>query len=91
MTNAHAQAPPRQSMVLYAVYLQSADPLPFELQYDAMALAPGLYLVRSPLAQSRLYHAIKRLVAPEALFVGALEHEPKFKGLAKGSLKWLRS
>ncbi|TWT86613.1 hypothetical protein Mal64_34400 [Pseudobythopirellula maris] len=58
--------------------------------HDAMELAEGFFLVRSTDTQSRLYHDLKRLVQPESLFVGKLDERPKFKGVAAGSLKWLR-
>ncbi|MEX0758433.1 MAG: hypothetical protein WD100_02530 [Tistlia sp.] len=56
------------------------------------ALEPRLYLIDSARTQSRLYHAIKReLPRDTPLLVAALAGEPKFKGMAAGSLKWLRS
>jgi hypothetical protein len=57
---------------------------------DAIALAPGLLLVRSALSQSRLYHLVKREAAPESLFVGRLAERPKFTGMRAGSLAALR-
>lgn len=54
-------------------------------------LSPGLLLVDSELSQPKLYHAIKRQARPDALFVGSLSQAPKFKGMAPGSLRWLRN
>jgi hypothetical protein len=58
---------------------------------DSIALSPGLWLVRSDLTQSRLYHLVKRETGAESLFVGRLAGRPKFKGMAAGSLARLRS
>jgi non-ribosomal peptide synthetase component F len=57
---------------------------------DAIALAPDLFLVRSDLTQSRLYHLVKRETGSASLFVGRLAERPKFKGMAAGSLAALR-
>jgi hypothetical protein len=64
---------------------------------DAMAalgsipLSAGLHLVRSDLTQSRLYHLVKRETGTATLLVGRLDGDPKFKGMAPGSLAALRS
>lgn len=61
------------------------------LDGEACALQAGLYLVRSDLSQSKLYHRIKWQLAPDTpLFVAALAGAPKFKGMAAGALKWVR-
>lgn len=57
---------------------------------DITPLSGGLWLVRTALTQSKLYHLVKRVAKPDALFVGRLDEPPKFKGMAAGSLKWLR-
>jgi hypothetical protein len=57
---------------------------------DAIAVAPDLFLVRTDLTQSRLYHLVKRETGSAALFVGRLAERPKFKGMAPGSLAALR-
>ena len=49
-----------------------------------------LFLVSTPEAQSRLYHHVKRLAEPDALFVGRLDSLPKFKGMEDGTTKWVR-
>ncbi len=58
---------------------------------DAIALAPGLYLVRSQETQSRLYHRVKRETGTRTLLVGLLDGHPKFAGMAPGSLAAPRS
>ena len=62
---------------------------------DAQPLAEGLWLVRSDLTRSKLYHRIKwQLPDDTPLLAAPLEDSrdgwPKFKGLADGALKWLR-
>jgi hypothetical protein len=49
-------------------------------------------MVRSERTLSRLYHAIKYQLPPDtALMVAPLAEAPKFKGMAEGALKWLRT
>lgn len=58
---------------------------------DACMLDDSLYLVRSTLSRSRLYHHIKRqLPADTPLLVAPLASDPKFKDMCTGALKWLR-
>ncbi|NDV86506.1 hypothetical protein GTW51_07310 [Aurantimonas aggregata] len=59
-------------------------------ELDAFALAPTMLLVRTGETRSRLYHFVKRRVAPERLVVAGLDEAPKFKGFAPGALNWLR-
>ena len=61
------------------------------LELDSIALSPTLFLVRSDLSQSRLYHLVKRRAGAETLFVGRLDGPPKFMGMSPGSLATLRS
>lgn len=62
-----------------------------DLHGDGVELQEGLYLIRSELSRSRLYHGIKRQLADGSpLLVAPLSDDPKFKGMASGSLKWLR-
>lgn len=42
-----------------------------------------LFLVSTPETQSRLYHHVKRLAQPDALFVGRLDSCPNSKGWKK--------
>ena len=82
---------------LYLLWHDPAAKLPdnFALHGDAHKLADGLWLVRSELTRSRLYHRIKRQL-PEgtALLCTPLGDEPegwpKFKGLSSGAGKWLK-
>lgn len=74
----------------------AAEPAaPLDLHGDGHALAPGLWLVRSELTRSKLYHRIKwQLPEGTALLCAPLsdtdEGWPKFKGLEAGALAWLR-
>lgn len=77
---------------LYVVRVEGGsrrDAVPDNAQ--SVALSDGLFLVRTNATQSQLYHAVKRRTQPEALFVARLDGAPKFKGMADGSLKWVRS
>lgn len=77
---------------LYVVHLSGAgDATAAMAALDAIALSPALFLVRSDLTRSRLYHLVKREAAPESLLVGRLAERPKFTGMAAGSLSALRS
>jgi len=76
---------------LYVVYVEDPETALETAETPAMkALGAGLYLVRSADTQSRLYHDVKHATRPKALFVGRLDDDPKFKGMAEGALKWLR-
>lgn len=59
-------------------------------ELDAFALSPTMLLVRTGETRSRLYHFVKRRLAPERLLVSGLAEAPKFKGFAAGALNWLR-
>ena len=76
---------------LYLVVAEGGAPLADLVdELDAFALAPTMLLVRTGETRSRLYHFVKRRVAPERLFVAGLDEAPKFKGFAAGALNWLR-
>ena len=63
----------------------------FDLHAEHVALRDGLYLFRTALTRSKLYHAIKRRLPDDApLLVAPLADAPKFKGMADGALKWVR-
>lgn len=82
----------RDESGLFIVYVDCAKRMDIAENFDvALQLAPDLSLVRTGESQSRLYHRIKRYADPETLFVGRLNEQPKFKGMAAGSLKWVRS
>ena len=82
---------------LYLLWIDSAAAGDAALDFhgDARPLAEGLWLARSGLSRSKLYHRIKRQL-PEgaALLVAPLadsrEGWPKFKGMEAGALAWLR-
>lgn len=58
---------------------------------DACQLRAGLWLVRSDATRSRVYHCAKRsLPQGTALLVAPLADAPKFKGMAPGSLSFVR-
>jgi hypothetical protein len=66
-----------------------------DLHGDGHPLAPGLWLVRSKLMRSKLYHRIKwQLPEGTALACAPLadtpEGWPKFKGMEGGALAWLK-
>lgn len=82
---------------LYLLWIDPAVEVPggFDLHGDGHPLAEALWLVRSGLSRSRLYHRIKwQLPSGAALLVAPLadtrEGWPKFKGMEPGSLAWLR-
>lgn len=67
----------------------SAEPA---LDLDRFELRPGLILVDSELALSRLYHRIKWALPPGSpLLVAPLAAAPKFKLMDEGALKWVRT
>lgn len=75
---------------LFIVY---CDPeyAPLTLDEDSFTLAKGLFLVRTTLTQSQIYHRIKRILPKDtAILVVEASAAPKFKGMAAGSTKWLR-
>jgi hypothetical protein len=59
---------------------------------EIRVLRPGLVLVDSDQPRSTVYHAVKaELPAGSALLVAQLHEVPKFKGMAPGTLAWLRA
>ena len=83
---------------LYLLWTDPAGELPdgFDFHGDAHPLAEGMWLVRTELRRSRIYHQIKwqleegapLLVAP---MIDNAHGWPKFKGMAAGALAWLRA
>jgi hypothetical protein len=54
--------------------------------------APGLLLIESDDTLSRVYHELKWSLTPASpLIVAPLSATPKLRGLAPGTLSWLRS
>ncbi|WP_324262687.1 hypothetical protein U4960_06140 [Altererythrobacter sp. H2] len=73
----------------------AAPARPLDLHGDGYPLAGGLWLVRSALTRSRLYHRIKwQLPEGTPLACAPLADEPdgwpKFRGMEPGALAWLR-
>ena len=70
---------------LYVVHLggdgETTEPMG---ALDSIPLTPGLWLVRSDLTQSRLYHPVKRETGATNLFVGHLAELPKVMGWRRG-------
>lgn len=86
--------PAQNGAVLYLVWHEGGAALaPSDLDEfgDAFALADDVLLVLTRQSRSRLYHAAKRRARPERLLVAPLADVPKFKGMADGALKWVRS
>jgi hypothetical protein len=79
------------------IYLADVDahdlgPAPAGPWRELVVLRPGLLLVDSDQTRSTVYHALKaELPAGSALLVTQLHEVPKFKGMAPGSLAWLRA
>jgi len=77
---------------LYVVLLEATESLEEVANLpDCHRLTENLFLIRSELTQSRLYHALKRWLKPDGLFVARVKGHPKFKGMEAGALKWLRA
>jgi hypothetical protein len=79
-----------------AVFLGwTAAPVPADLVgpwTELHVAAPGLVLIDSTDTLSRVYHELKwSLPADAALIVAPLAGVPKLKGLAPGTLSWLRA
>jgi hypothetical protein len=75
---------------IFIVYYTGGKPLEAtNISHMARKLEERLFLVSTPETQSKLYHHVKRLAAPEALFVGRLAALPKFKGMQPGTTKWV--
>ena len=82
------------------LYLVWHDPAatpdaPLDLHGDGHPLAEGLWLIRSPLTRSKLYHRIKwQLPGDAAIACAPLEDDPagwpKFKGMESSALAWLK-
>ena len=87
---------PHPDDALYLLWIDPAcAPGQLDLHGDAHPLAEGLWLVRSGLTRSQLYHRIKwQLPEDTALLAAPLDDTregwPKFKGMEAGALAWLR-
>ncbi len=76
------------------VYLAWTPEPPHDLlgPWDELrVVAPGLLLIESSDTLSRVFHELKWALAEDApLFVAPLAATPKLRGLAPGTLSWLR-
>ncbi len=86
--------------ILYLVWHEpasaSVSDRPISWDGDAYPLNDCLWLVRSTLSRSKLYHQTKWQLPPgSALVVAPLDDRPegwpKFKGMRSGADAWLRS
>lgn len=81
-------------MTLFLVWHEEGSALAPELALalESFELRPGLALVDSDLALSRLYHRIKWALPPASpLLVVPLAAAPKFKLMSEGALAWVRA
>jgi hypothetical protein len=78
-------------LAIYVVAATGADDLDAVMAgLDSIALTELMFLVRTDLTQSGLYHLVKRETAPTTLLVGRLQGVPKFKGMSSGAVATLR-
>lgn len=78
--------------MLYIVWVGDDGPLDLDGAGEQFELGPQLRLIESELSQSRLYHLVKWSLPPDtSLLVSAVDGRPKFKGMERGALAWLRS
>ena len=73
----------------------AAAPAEFDLHGDAHPMDDGMWLIRSELTRSKLYHRLKwQLPDDTSIMLAPLFDDPagwpKFKGMAEGALAWLR-
>ncbi|ASK89098.1 hypothetical protein [Sphingorhabdus sp. SMR4y] len=78
-------------MTLYLLYCPQSPEAPLDLHGDGYKIDDNLYVIRSELTRSQLYHRIKwQLENGSPLLLAPLSDAPKFKGMNPGALKWLR-
>ncbi|GAA4715095.1 hypothetical protein GCM10023349_38100 [Nocardioides conyzicola] len=71
-----------------AVDLVMGSPGPWR---EVLETAPGLLLIESDESLSRVYHEVKWLLPDGcALLVAPLAERPKARGVAAGTVSWLR-
>ncbi|WP_157514918.1 hypothetical protein [Nocardioides sp. J54] len=64
-------------------------PGPWREMHEA---GPGLLLIEATDTLSRVFHEIKWMIPDDcALLVAPLDHRPKARGAAAGTVSWLRS
>jgi hypothetical protein len=73
----------------------TSEPVPADVLgpwREVHVAAPGLAMIDSDDTLSRVYHELKWSLAPGAsLLVAPVAATPKLKGVAPGTLSWLRS
>lgn len=83
---------PETDDTLYLVYVREPETGIDSAEFHhLLQLDDGVWLVRSGLSRSKVYHAFKRAARPAGLLVAPLADDPKFKGMREGALKALRS
>jgi hypothetical protein len=84
--------PAETRLNLYLVYSgQSSPENGWRVEGSVYRASDHLCLVRTTLGRSRVYHSVKRQMSGSApLLVAPLSGDPKFKGMASGTLDWLR-
>ena len=84
--------PAKTGLNLYLVYSgQSSPENGWRIEGSVYRASDYLSLVRTTLGRSRVYHSVKRQMSgPAPLLVAPLSGNPKFKGMARGTLDWLR-
>ena len=79
------------SPTLYLVFLAPDPGVEALALEEVQPLGSGLYLAGSARTRSQLYHLLKRRTQPRQLLVAPLADHPKSKGMAPGTLAWLRA
>jgi len=77
---------------LYLIYCgQAAPDVGWQIEGSVFRASDDICLARTTLSRSRIYHAVKRQIrSPNQLLVAPLSGDPKFMGMGRGTLAWLR-
>lgn len=77
---------------LYLIYCEQPAPVNgWEIAGCIFRASDDICLLRTTLSRSRVYHTVKRQIeAPVRLLIAPLSGDPKFMGMARGTLAWLR-
>lgn len=83
---------PERKPELYLIYCGQSPPGDgWQIEGSVFRASDDICLARTTLSRSRIYHAIKRQIRSSArLLVAPLSGDPKFMGMARGTLAWLR-
>lgn len=83
---------PERKPELYLIYCgQSAPEDGWQIEGSVFRASEDICLARTTLSRSRIYHSVKRQIRSSArLLVAPLSGDPKFMGMARGTLAWLR-